>query len=293
MANTILPILAISAVAYFLIGSVTATPILKAAAAVEGEIYRASTNFVAGKPLTEELLKGDFSNIGKEMTDEFIPWGKQDPTLHEGDIKLYGDKNAILSKSYRWPNAQIPYQISAEYTSDQRKIIAYAMSAYHNNTCIRFVPRTCEKSYITISKTGNGCWSYVGMLGISAQQVSLDDECLTSPRPGVAMHELMHTAGFYHEHTRPDRDTYVKINFTNIQPQYANNFEKNLASQVTTLGLAYDYGSVMHYPQYVFAINKTYPTITPLIGKPALGQRTGFSLLDLQKLNALYCSASK
>lgn len=26
---------------------------------------QASTNFVAGKPLTEELLKGDFSNIGK------------------------------------------------------------------------------------------------------------------------------------------------------------------------------------------------------------------------------------
>jgi hypothetical protein len=44
--------------------------------------------------------------------------------------------------------------------SDQRKIIAYAMSAYHNNTCIRFVPRTCEKSYITISKTGNGCVSF-------------------------------------------------------------------------------------------------------------------------------------
>jgi hypothetical protein len=54
------------------------------------------------------------------MTDEFIPWGKQDPTLHEGDIKLYGDKNAILSKSYRWPNAQIPYQISAEYSKHFR-----------------------------------------------------------------------------------------------------------------------------------------------------------------------------
>lgn len=44
------------------------------------------------------------------------------------------------------------------------------------------------------------------MLGISAQHVSLDDQCLTTSRPGVAMHELMHTAGFYHEHTRPDRE---------------------------------------------------------------------------------------
>ncbi len=41
----------------------------------------------------------------------------------------------------------------------------------------------------------------------------------------------------------------------------------------------------MHYPQYVFAINKTYPTITPLIGKPALGQRTGFSLVCNKKKN--------
>jgi hypothetical protein len=95
---------------------------------------------VAGKPLTEEM-KGDFSKIGKgdkiknlhinfmdidkltqifqihiEFRDEFIPWDKQDPTLHEGDIKLVGDKNAILSNSYRWANAQIPYVISADYS---------------------------------------------------------------------------------------------------------------------------------------------------------------------------------
>jgi hypothetical protein len=37
---------------------------------------------------------------------------KQDPALYEGDIQHFGDKNSILSNSYRWPNAKIPYEIS-------------------------------------------------------------------------------------------------------------------------------------------------------------------------------------
>ena len=39
---------------------------------------------------------------------------------------------------------------------EQRSIIAFGMKAYHDNTCIRFVPRTCEKNYITIFKSGGG-----------------------------------------------------------------------------------------------------------------------------------------
>jgi hypothetical protein len=30
---------------------------------------------------------------------------------------LRGDKNAILDNSYRWPNARIPYEISAQYST--------------------------------------------------------------------------------------------------------------------------------------------------------------------------------
>ncbi|XP_046456657.1 astacin-like [Daphnia pulex] len=290
MTNTISTILAISGVACFFIGSVTAMPIFKSS--LETLIYRASTNFIAGKPLTEELLKRNFSNIGKEIRDEFIPWGKQDPTLHEGDIKLHGDKNAILDTSYRWPKAQIPYEISAEYTSEQRATIAFAMSDYHDNTCIRFVPRTCEKNYLTLFKSGGGCWSFVGLLDQGAQKVSLDDGCVKDWAPGVVTHELMHALGFFHEHTRPDRDTYVKINFDNIDPDQAHNFNKKSESDVTTLGLVYDYGSVMHYDQYGFAIDNNIPTMIPLIGNPTLGNYKGLTSLDIQKLNALYCSAA-
>lgn len=39
---------------------------------------------------------------------------------HEGDIFLFGDasgtKNAVRDRSYRWPNATIPYKISSNFS---------------------------------------------------------------------------------------------------------------------------------------------------------------------------------
>lgn len=76
---------------------------------------------------------------------------------------------------------------------------------------------------------------------------------------------MMHALGFFHEHIRPDRDDYVIINETNINPkQVAANFNKQLPSAVLLLDLPYEYGSVMHYGNDAFTKNGL-PTIIPLV----------------------------
>lgn len=57
------------------------------------------------------------------------------------------------------------------------------------------------------------CWTTIGRDG-GKQVVSLSvDGCLDR---GVIQHELLHALGFHHEHTRSDRDQYVRINWDKI-----------------------------------------------------------------------------
>lgn len=57
------------------------------------------------------------------------------------------------------------------------------------------------------------CCSFVGKRGNGAQAISIGKNC---DKFGIVVHELGHVVGFWHEHTRPDRDNHVQIIRDNI-----------------------------------------------------------------------------
>lgn len=72
----------------------------------------------------------------------------------------------------------------------------------------------------------------------------------------------MHAAGVYHQHTRPDRDSYVTVKYENIDPDYTSNFDISDAERVTNYDILYSYESVMHYGRYVSTFLYSYMIVT-------------------------------
>nr|CAD7264158.1 unnamed protein product [Timema shepardi] len=171
-------------------------------------------------------------------------------------------------------------------TYKDREMILSAMDEYHNHTCIKFVQYSgAEPDYIRFVSGNTGCWSSVGRTG-GGQELNLQSPgCLT--KKGTAMHEMMHALGFYHEHTRWERDNHVIIHYDNIQQGRENNFQKSSKQTTDALGVNYDYRSVMHYSGFAFSANNK-PTIESKVQGVTLGQREGFSRGDVKKINRMY-----
>merc|ERR1712131_397135 len=235
------------------------------------------------------------NDVGKEKVNDDITTrilsANKDSSelLLEGDMVLPKTRNAMKCWNDRclWKKSAggyvlIPYTISDEFTPAEKSMIVFAMKNFHARTCIRFTPLQAERDYISIVNQG-GCFSALGKNG-GEQPLSLKrNGCI---HQGVIQHELLHALGFQHEHTRSDRDQYIRINWDNIQPDLAFNFHKKNTNNLNT---PYDYHSIMHYGNTAFALVPGKDTITPIPDSSVwIGQRNAMSRTDILRINKLY-----
>ncbi|PIO55799.1 astacin [Teladorsagia circumcincta] len=130
----------------------------------------------------------------------------------------------------------------------------------------------------------DGCWSFVGRLG-GVQNLSLGQGCESI---GTAAHEIGHALGFFHTHSRYDRDQFITVDEQNIKPDWLDQFTRETISTNNNYGLTYDYGSLMHYGATSATGNKK-PTMVPkdvmyteTLGSPFI------SYYDLLMINTHY-----
>jgi hypothetical protein len=244
---------------------------------------------VLGRPATRELVaryaalhpnKGDVEEC-QELEVEGSEASKEINPL-----------NAVIDPRYKWPDNTAYYSIvTSGYTQQQIDLIEAGIADLQKLTevngvqCIKILPRSTQTDYISVENY-SGCSSYVGRIG-GRQRLSLVNSCVS--RHGTIMHEFLHAFGFHHEQKRTDRDDWVIINWENIQAGAENNFVKLGDNVITLLGTPYDYGSVMHYGAYGFAIDPTIPTIITINPENAeIGQRVTLSEIDIERVQIHY-----
>ena len=159
------------------------------------------------------------------------------------------------------------------------------------NTCIEFtlVPKGKRRRYKRrlriIGNQVKPCFSYIGSEPVSDQEIGWVEKCSSM---GHIAGFLMTALGFTYEHTRPDRDEYVTVNWENIQYSQEYAFEKLPPSFWEDLGVPYDTRSVMHFGSKSLARYGSDWTIQTKDGSEIFPNKIRPTSLDIRKICKAY-----
>jgi len=256
-------------------------------------------------PLTSDEFKKALTAFAHDVDDDSD--SEESPGLFEGDIILptaaEGESREMTNDDGRkWKKSldglvRVPYEIPDHFTEKQRLAIARTVMEYAAKTCIRLVPHVESDIYpdphISFSDEHN---RYASPLGCEPYTVNRIDIMYNNVKWGKVAHEVMHTLGFFHEHTRLDRDQYLRMNWNSIgsnKEQYKKcKWVAALHAGCREATTEYDYASIMHYKTQQTGFDGIKREVfTPLREVPAgvkIGQRVELSPGDVKGIRDFY-----
>ncbi|XP_040575783.1 low choriolytic enzyme [Lepeophtheirus salmonis] len=218
----------------------------------------------------------------------------------------------------KWPNNEVPYEISFGYNRYEVSVIKSAMKEIESKTCVKWVPRSGQKNYVTINPREKGCFAVMGYnrnRGVHNLNLQRNNGYTTCMSMRIAAHEMLHILGFAHEQTRPDRDQFVRIYWSRIKRSSISNYFRAIdinsrerppvcdpmstqasfdncysGFKTRTFGLDYDYGSIMHYglKDFTTTTQDTMRVLKPVPPGIVIGKAEAMTKLDALKVQARY-----
>ena len=229
-------------------------------------------------PVTYTMQNGKAIFQGDIILEKVTPLDPQHP------LPTFG----IDYAQYLWPKVggqyQIPYVVASGSgdTTNLNAAISQFNSTFSN---IQFVAYTTQTDYVSFYFDPNNfsgeCEAIVGRAG-GEQQVGGSAACTVA----TILHEMGHTVGLWHEQSRPDRNTYVSVNYGNLIKGSISNFNQ-IYDNAQTFGTYFDYASIMEYPAFSFSRNGG-PAIESIPAGIPLSNQTGYTAADVDGINRLY-----
>jgi hypothetical protein len=213
------------------------------------------------------------------------------------DPQLRPPSYGIDYSQYLWPKVGNQYQIPYAIASGSGNLtnLNAALSQFNSTfSNIQFVPYTSQTDYVDFNfnpdDNSGECEATVGRAG-GEQMVGGSGGSNNPCSLATVLHEMGHVVGLWHEQSRPDRNTYISVNYDNLIKGSISNFNQ-IYDNAQTFGTLFDYASIMEYPAFSFSRNGG-PAIESMPAGIPLSNLAGYTATDIDGIERLYGSAPK